>query len=112
MSARQLNIESWKEIPCACGKKAKRTTIRYKHYMVRGWSCTCGEDYIHPADSLKVSKLELLKKEKMKVKIGVLGQSLVIRIPRKLSRLYDLKKGKEVEIVPEDLATLEIRNLK
>jgi len=109
MSAKQVNIDNWESIPCECGKKAKSSIIKYKEYEVRGWKCqSCGEKYIHPEDSLKISKLEKLKKKGIKVKIGVVGQSIVIRIPKVLSEIYGFKKGKEIELVPENLKKLDI----
>lgn len=111
MSARQLNIDEWESIPCECGKKAKRTLLHYKHYEVRGWRCdSCRRSYIHPEDSLKISRLETLKKKRVTVTVGVLGSSTVIRIPKDLSRLYGLKKGKKIRLVPENLKRLEIVN--
>ncbi len=107
MSVKQVDVNKWEKIPCECGKMAARSSLRYKGYKVRSWKCSCGKTYIHPEDSLKISKLE--KTKKVKVKIGVVGQSLVIRIPRDLSEIYSLEKGKEVELVPEDLETIKIK---
>lgn len=109
MSAKQVDIDKWDTIPCECGKMAKKTSLRYKQYEVRGWKCVkCNREYIHPEDSLKVSKLEKLKKEKVRVKIGVVGQSTIIRIPKKITGLYDLKKGEEVTLTPATLRKLSI----
>ncbi|MBI2676056.1 MAG: AbrB/MazE/SpoVT family DNA-binding domain-containing protein [Candidatus Aenigmarchaeota archaeon] len=108
MSAKQVNIDKWEKIPCECGKMADKASLTYRNYQVRGWKChKCGKSYIHPADSLKISKLEKLSG--MKVKIGVVGQSLVLRIPKSMAELYDLEKGELVELVPEDLKRLEIK---
>ncbi len=42
---------------------ARRSSVKYKDYEVRGWVCKkCKKEYIHPEDSLKISKLEALKK--------------------------------------------------
>ncbi len=109
MSAKQVNIDKWESIPCECGKKAKRSLIKYKEYEVRGWKCSsCKRSYIHPEDSLKISKLEKLKKEGIKVKVGIVGQSIVVRIPKALSEIYGFKKGNEIELIPENLKRLEI----
>lgn len=109
MSAKQVDINKWELIPCECGKMAKKTSLRYKHYEVRGWKCNkCGKEYVHPEDSFKVSRLEKLKKETVKVKVGVVGQSMVIRIPKELSGLYGLKRGEEVTLTPDTLRKLNI----
>jgi hypothetical protein len=109
MSARQVDIDKWESIPCECGTMAKRATLHYKHYEVRGWQCgRCGKAYIHPENSLKVNKLEKLKREKVKVKVGVVGESMMIRIPKEVSGLYGLKKGEEVTLIPDTLRKLHI----
>lgn len=109
MSAKQVNIDKWESIPCECGKMAKKSKLSYKHYEVRGWKCNkCGKEYIHPEDSLKVSRLEKLKKEKVRVKVGVVGQSMVIRIPKELSGIYGLKRGESVTLTPATLRKLNI----
>lgn len=109
MSAKQVNIDEWESIPCECGKKAKRSVIRYKEYNVRGWKCSsCNKEYIHSEDSIRISRLENLKKKGVKVKVGVVGQSIVIRIPKDLSEIYGLEKGDEIELIPENLKRLEI----
>lgn len=107
MSVRRVDVNKWKKIPCSCGKMAVQTTLKYKQYWVRGWKCPCGESYIHPEDSLRISKLEKLKS--VKVKIGIVGQSMVIRIPRDFTEVYNLEKGEQVELVPEGLRTMEIK---
>lgn len=109
MSAKQVDINLWKEIPCECGAMASKRTIKYKDYEVRGWVCEkCKKEYIHPEDSLKISKLEALKKEHVKVKIRTVGQSLVITLPKEVAEVYDLEKGETVELLPENFKKLRI----
>ncbi|MBI3413136.1 MAG: AbrB/MazE/SpoVT family DNA-binding domain-containing protein [Candidatus Aenigmarchaeota archaeon] len=107
MSVVQVDISGWKSIPCECGKKARQAAIKYKGYEVRGWKCSCGNDYIHPEDSLKVSKLE--KSKGVEVKVGLLGDSVIIRIPKELSEIYGIRKGSTLKLVPEGLSRIEIR---
>ena len=109
MSAKQVDINRWEEIPCECGGMASRSTVKYKDYKLRGWVCKkCKKEYIHPEDSLKISKLVALKKSRVKVKIRTVGQSLVITLPKKIAELYDLQKGESVELSPETLKKIEI----
>ena len=115
MSAKQhiknVDLDEWEKIPCSCGRFAKRTKLKYKGYQVRGWKCECGETYIHPQDSMRVSFIEKMKREKsekIEVKVGKLGASLVIRIPKQLEELYTIKQGEKIELVPEDLQTISI----
>ena len=109
MSAKQVDINRWEEIPCECGGMAGKSTVNYKGYEVRGWTCKkCKKEYIHPEDSLKISKLEALKKNGIKVKVRTVGQSLVITLPKELVELYGLEKGEFVELTPGSLNKIEI----
>lgn len=109
MSAKQVDINRWVEIPCECGGMARRSTVKYKNYEVRGWICKkCKKEYIHPEDSLKISKLEELRKSKVRVKIRTVGQSLVITLPKEIAKLYGLEKGETVELSPENFKKIEI----
>ncbi len=104
-----LDINRLEEIPCECGGKASRSTVKYKDYEVRGWVCKkCKKEYINPEDSLKISKMEALKKSGVKVKIRNVGQSLVITLPKELAELYGLQKGETVELSPENFKKIEI----
>ena len=109
MPAKQVDINRWEEIPCECGRMASRSTVKYKEYEVRGWVCKkCKKEYIHPEDSLKISKLEALKKSGMKVKIRTVGQSLVITLPKEIAEIYGLEKGETVELVPGSMKRIDI----
>jgi len=109
MPAKQVDINRWEEIPCECGAMASRCTVKYRNYEVRGWVCKkCKKEYIHPEDSLKVSKLEALKKSHLRVKIRTVGQSLVITLPKEIAELYGLEKGETVELSPENMKKIEI----
>jgi hypothetical protein len=45
------------KIKCVCGKTATKNTVKYNDQKVPGWKCqNCGEEYIHPKYSLKISK--------------------------------------------------------
>lgn len=88
---------------------ARRSTVAYKGYEVRGWACRkCKKEYLHPDDSLKISKLEELKKAGVRVKIRTVGQSLVITLPKELAELYGLEQGETVELVPGSLRRIDI----
>ena len=52
-----MSVSQWKEMPCECGGMASRGIVKYKEYKVRGWVCQkCKKEYIHPEDSVKMSK--------------------------------------------------------
>ena len=110
MSAKQVDINQWEEIPCECGNMASKSTVKYKDYEVRGWVCKkCKREYLHPEDSLKISKLEALKKNHIRVKIRTVGQSLVITLPKEIAELYGLEKGETVELSSEGLKKIGIQ---
>ncbi|MBI4171022.1 MAG: hypothetical protein HY514_04955 [Candidatus Aenigmarchaeota archaeon] len=109
MSAKQVDINKWTEIPCECGGMAGRSTVKYKDYEVRGWVCKkCKKEYIHPEDSLKISRFEALKKSRVRVKIRTVGQSLVITLPKEITELYGLQKGETVGLSPESMTRIGI----
>lgn len=109
MSAKPVDVNRWEQIPCECGGMASRGAVKYKNYGIRGWVCKkCKKEYIHPEDSLKISKLEALKKSRVRVKIRTVGQSLVITLPKEIAELYDLQKGETVELSPESMKKIEI----
>ena len=109
MSAKQVDINKWESIPCECGSMAGKSTVKYKDYEVRGWVCKkCKKEYAHPEDSIKISKIEALKKNGLRVKVRTVGQSLVITLQKELVELYGLEKGEMVELTPENLRKIEI----
>ena len=104
-----IKLENWKRIPCECGSFATAGAIQYKEYSVRGWKCKkCKREYIHPEDSLKISRMEKLKKG-ISVTVGQLGASYIIRIPKNVAEIYKIKKRESVTIVPERTNSIEIK---
>ena len=74
--------------------------------------CTkCGETYFDEQTAEKIQKkskeLGLFGLVK-KVKVAELGNSIAIRIPKEISEFLNLKKGKEVTILPESKHELRI----
>ncbi len=107
---RGINLDKWEKIPCSCGSFAVKGTLTYKKYSVRGWVCKkCGEKYIHPQDSMKISVFEKLKKKNFAIKVGTLGSSFVIRIPKEFAAIYSIEKGRQVILKPESLRNIQIK---
>ena len=75
--------------------------------------CTkCGEQFF---DSETVGKIQIKSKEKglfglsKKVKVGKVGDSLMVRIPKEIAKFVKLQEGSEVNISPEkDKIIIEI----
>jgi len=93
-----------------CNGKLKKTVINETMFGVYlgkfpGWECTkCGESY---TDSETTKKIEEAAKKKgiwglgSKTKITRTGNSLAVRIPKKVVDFLHLEDGKEVYIHPD-----------
>jgi len=106
-----------------CGKgKLKPATIEEKMYGIglgsyRGEQCDnpdCRETFLAPEE---MKRLEACTKELglwglgESVKIGKLGNSLIVRIPTRLAHFLNLEQGRTVSIMPDekDKMILELR---
>lgn len=93
-----------------CGKKMIKKNIEYNLYDILigkfpAMVCeTCKESFFSEEISKKITQLV---KEKglwslqAKTKVGQAGQTLDIRLPKKIIEFIKLKKGTEVTITPE-----------
>ncbi len=92
-----------KKMDCACGGIAKEHFTNFKGFKVRGWKCgSCNEEFLDPRYVNPILKLnKLLRENRLKSTIGVVGNSFTIRIPKPLAEAYHLTKGKEVSYVLE-----------
>lgn len=92
-----------KTMGCACGGLAKEFKTDFHGFMVRGWKCKKRkEEYLDPRDVEPILKLNKLAKEhKLKSKIGIVGNSFTLRLPRVIVSAYDMFKGEEIEYVPQ-----------
>lgn len=91
-----------------CGGWAEEITLVVDGFRMRAWKCNkCGEEYLHPEDAEKALILSKYKKG-IKVKVGALGESTIVRIPKELAHVLGLTKGKEVEIKSKDAKRIEV----
>ncbi|MFC1752555.1 AbrB/MazE/SpoVT family DNA-binding domain-containing protein [Thermoproteota archaeon] len=87
---------------CNSNVNAKRQVFNIMGFKVRGWKCPkCGEEYYEGDDINKVLVYNKLKKG-IPVKVGALGNSLVMRLPKEVSSVFDIKKGQEVVLRVKD----------
>jgi len=88
------------EIKCVCGNFAKPKIFNVEGFKIRGWQCTkCGR--IEYSDEInKVLTMRKLKRQPISVRVGTLGVSEFIRIPKEIQNLTKLKKGEKVIIYP------------
>ncbi len=68
----------------------------------RAWKCVkCGEAILDSGDAQKALLYNKLKRG-VKVKVGMLGNSLVMRFPAEITRLTGLKKGQKITVTPKE----------
>lgn len=91
-----------------CGTVMKKKTFALDGIKVRGWECPkCDESVLHPHDAQRVFVLNKLKRG-IPVKVGELGNSLIMRIPKEIAEFYNLSKGEAVMFKAEGPKTMEI----
>jgi len=79
-----------------CNITMKKKNLIVEGMKLRGWECgKCKETVLHPEDAQKMLVMSKLKRG-LPVKIGELGQSLIVRIPVEMAKLYELRKGEEI----------------
>ena len=91
-----------------CKDIMKKKELVVEGIKVRGWECPiCSETVLHTEDAQKMFIFNKLKKG-LKVKVGSLGQSLIIRVPKEAAEFYEITKGKSITLKAEDFNKLEI----
>ena len=98
---------------CICGKTAKYARhLKFNGYGIDGWKCgSCGEVYYEPEKAEKILLLNKLKKHKYSLKLSQVKSNLVLRIPKEVSDLLNLRKGGEVEFSLKDTNEIIIHPL-
>ena len=94
------------KIKCECGEFANPKVFNVEGFRIRGWQCAkCGR--IEYSDEInEVLIIKKLKKQPISIRVGTLGLSEFIRIPKEIQHLTRLKKGEEVIIYPESTKKL------
>jgi hypothetical protein len=85
----------------------KKTTFKIEGHKCRGWKCECGEDTLYTPDAQKILILNKIK-HGVSVKVGELGESLIIRFPKEFVEAYKIKKGNKVMLRLKDSNKIEI----
>jgi len=97
------------EIPCDCGEWASPKTFHVEGFVVRGWQCSKCKEVWYSDDINQVLMMRKLKKQPIAVKVGKLGESQIIRIPKEVGVAVGLKTGREVLIYTEDQKNIKIK---
>ena len=91
-----------------CNSSMKKKNLVVEGTNVRGWECVkCKDAVLHPEDAQKMFLLSKLKRG-LSVKIGELGKSLVVRIPKEVANLYKLSKGEQITMKAESNNRIEL----
>lgn len=91
---------------CNIPMKKKQMTI--EGVQIRAWECKkCKEIVLHPEDTQKILVFSKLKKG-IPVKVGTLGEALIMRFPKEVAQLYRITKGGEITLRAENPKKLEL----
>lgn len=91
-----------------CGGAMKRKTMAMEGMQIRSWQCPrCKEIVLHPDDAQKMLVFNKIKKG-IPVKVGILGESLVMRFPKEVAEFYKIKKGEEIILRGENPKKLKL----
>ncbi|MBI4162803.1 MAG: AbrB/MazE/SpoVT family DNA-binding domain-containing protein [Candidatus Aenigmarchaeota archaeon] len=91
-----------------CNSIMKKDNMSIEGMEIRAWKCSkCDEIVLHPEDAQKMLVFNKIKKG-ISVKVGMLGESLVIRFPKEVADFYNIKKGGEVVIKADSKKKLEL----
>lgn len=83
-------------LKCHCGKWAKPTRLKIEGLDIRGWACSCGEQYLHPEDSPRLSALKKIQSSKLEATVTKTGNSIALRIPKAAADALALKVGEKL----------------
>jgi hypothetical protein len=79
---------------CSCGALAQPKKIKIEGFGVRAWKCPkCKEEYIDSGDAEFVLMMKKMQKKAVTAKIGVLGDSFIVRIPKEIAEMLKLTRG-------------------
>ncbi len=91
-----------------CSSLMKKRNLVVESINVRGWECIkCKDTVLHPKDAQKMLLLSKLKRG-LSVKVGELGKSLIVRIPKEVVNLYNLSKGEQITMRAEGNNRIEL----
>ena len=96
-------------IKCKCGEWAEPDEFILDGFQVHGWKCkSCNEAYYNLEELEPLLLINKLKKQKLKGKVTKDGNSIAIRIPKKIADALKLHIGDTVNISIETLDQITI----
>ncbi len=92
-----------------CDAKMETTKLMIQGTPVRAWQCKkCKETVLYPEDAQKVLVLNKLR-QGISVKVGKLGEALMVRLPKELTQFYRIEKGENLILKGEDESKFEVK---
>ena len=89
--------------------KMNKTNVVIEGMSVRAWECPkCKETVLHPEDAQKMLVFNKLKRG-IPVKVGKLGEALMVRIPKEFAQFYSIQKGGGLILKGEDESSFEVK---
>lgn len=91
-----------------CNSVMKKKQMTIEGVKVRAWECKkCREIVLHPEDAQKMLVFNKLKRG-IPVKVGALGEALIMRFPKEVAQFYKIEKGEEITLKAEGPKKLEL----
>lgn len=91
-----------------CSQIMKKKELIVEGIRVRGWECPkCSETVLHPEDAQRMFVFNKLKRG-LPVKVGSLGQNLIMRFPKEIAQFYNIGKGENIVLRAESFRKLEL----
>lgn len=91
-----------------CNDLMKKKNLVIEGTTLRAWECSkCKDTVLHPKDAQRMFLLNKLKRG-LPVKIGELGKSLIVRIPKEIAKIYRLTKGEQITVKAESDTKIEL----
>lgn len=91
-----------------CNGVMEKKELLVEGISIRGWECSkCNETVLHPEDAQKMFVFNKLRKG-LQIKVGSLGQNLIMRFPKEAAEFYDITKGKNITLKAENFKKIEL----
>ncbi len=100
---------SKEKIKCQCGEWTKPKEFNIDGFKMRGSEClACGETYFNPEDANQALIYNKIKNEVLTGKVAKSGNSIVVRLPKRLVEALNLTAGETVTISFENPKTVKL----
>lgn len=89
-----------KRLTCwKCDMAMERIIDNFQGFKVNAWKCGKCKDIVYDeADIQPILRYNKLKTaKKIASKVGILGKSKILRIPKAIEQIYGITKGKKIE---------------